>query len=206
MTHPFENFGAPGYEVPPSFPVAWASLPASAGKDAQGFPQREKSRYVDVVVPQSTGKQSAGFDVPVPAFGYDPRSHLDEAVVPEFKAPASRHPAAFPERKVQLTPPVPAVPDLDFLDVDDWTSPFDLDLDFDSVFDSWDETHLMFDPAVPLAPAASSAGHGLTAAMPPAVERSLAPAQPSSATSKETSETEEVDEFTRNRRACLERY
>ncbi|QDZ24066.1 CCT domain-containing protein [Chloropicon primus] len=131
----------------------------------------KKNKLVDVVVDSSTA-----------AYLSSPAD--EEAIVPEFKAPEPK--------QVAQPPQVPAVPtDLDFLDNMDWTSPFELDLSFDSVFDAWDDNNLAFSP--PAEPQVA----------PAAFERSP---QTSSGAETTASSDEEVDAFTRNRRACLERY
>ncbi len=211
---PFDNFAAP--------PVVdmGESLAYSAKKDSstaanQGvnkvpssFAKSEK-KYVDVVVPQTTE-----------LFGdFANQKAVDEAIVPEFNAPSSGLPSL--RDQVQLNPK-PVVPQLDFLDMDDWTSPFDLNLDFDNILFEWDSSQSVFDPlhmeygdsSVPQ-PADCSPMSEHTSL---AVEQQFNSAsmhqqhqQQSSQSSEselsEESETKvEEDEFTRNRRLCLERY
>ena len=161
------------FEVPQSRRPA---LPAAANLKMKSG-EAKKAALLDVVVPQSTDN-----------LFLDSLNGLtqDDAIIPEFKAPLPK----------QQRPQVPA---LDFLDMEDWTSPFDLDLDFGSVFDSWDESTLLFG-----APQTTGAGDRSVA---PSVARAQQPAASTVAPEQTSSEdSEDVDEFTRNRRACLERY
>ena len=188
---PIDHFGT---SFPQHNDMALSPVYAAQKLDKTLTPSSKKQDSSLVVVPQS----------PPPKFTEEvvvPSGHpKDEAIVPEFKAPRNQVPTYRQQSasaEFQLAPPALAVPDLDFLDNADWTSPFDLDLDFGSVFDSWDESHLVFGP-----PAHQQQQQAPAAAMAPVlVERRTV--EQASTTS---SESEEVDEFTRNRRACLERY
>ena len=186
---PIDHFGT---SFPQHNDMALSPVYAAQKLDKSLTPSTKKKDSSLVVVPQS----------PPPKFTEEvvvPSGIKDEAIVPEFKAPRNQVPTYRQQSasaEFQLAPPALAVPDLDFLDNADWTSPFDLDLDFGSVFDSWDESHLVFGPPAhqQQAPAAAMA--------PVLVERRSV----EQAASTTSSESEEVDEFTRNRRACLERY
>merc|ERR1712176_1276992 len=153
-------------------------------------------KLVDVLVPQSEGlnklykKQLQTAKQPV----------QDDFVVPEFKAPASPVPAAanqtyqLPEVSLR---PASAVPDLNFLDLDDWED--------QNVFNN------MTASMPPPMPRQTHAAYAPPSALAVAVD-----SEPSSDSHQSASEEEaactavetkpEEDEFTRNRRLCLERY
>jgi len=156
-----------------------------------------KANYVDVMVPQTPAK--AVFAEPAP------RRASSDAIVPEFKTPS----AAAMGHKVQLTPPAPSMPQLDFLDMDDWTSPFDLDLDFDSIMYEWDDS-VFSSMAAPApreygacSPVRSDVSERSYSESAGGVDASAAAVVEAAAS---VPEQKEEDEFTRNRRLCLERY
>lgn len=220
---PFDNFAAPpvvdmgeslAYSAKKdSSTAATAPRPAAnqgGNKVPSSFAKSEK-KYVDVVVPQTTE-----------LFGdFANQKAVDEAIVPEFNAPSSGLPSL--REQVQLNPK-PVVPQLDFLDMDDWTSPFDLNLDFDNILFEWDSSQSVFDPlhaeygdcSAPQPADCSPMSEHTSLAVEQQQQFNSASmhqqhqqqsAQSSESELSEESETKvEEDEFTRNRRLCLERY
>ena len=217
---PTDVFKAPRPMTSPANMVDW-KVPSSDEKTRKsealgGQKASAAGKYVDVVVPQAPSaaeKVRYSTTMGAPPAPYAFRREQDDAIVPEFKTQQHRSAApnaAVPElhHAFQLAPPPAAVPDLDFLDMDDWTSPFDLELSFDSIFDSWDEHHLLFNEARMM----NQTRHAVVSETSSEQSNDVASAENQSngaaqVPSQESFEvSEEVDEFTRNRRLCLQRY
>jgi len=214
---PFDTFRDPLVGIDFGYPDQYATKSQqqqNKKSSANSKPKGEK--FVDVLVPQSEGpqklsnKQQAATPV------------QDDCVVPDFKAPAPQQQTyqCMPEVGLRQAPAVPA--DLNFLDLDDWTSPFDLDLDFGNILCEW-EDQTVFGSALPDMPAAQQQRTSSHYALPQQEHSPLSlslddSSVPSSEVSEdeeasaaqqqeqEQQELEEEDEFTRNRRLCLERY
>lgn len=192
---PYDNFRAP---LVRDMSMDFGHFERTMAKmDKNSLNVKPKSeKYVDVLVPQTAPKHLGSLYEQQQA-----AQQQDDAIVPEFKAPAFKH-----QHQAKYRPaPVPVVPDLNFLDMDDWTSPFDLDLDFNSIMYEWEDQSVFNMPtheATQLAPTMASPLSEVSEESEPKTETSDSEvAEPAQEQSKP-----EEDEFTRNRRLCLERY
>jgi len=211
--NPFDTFRDPLVGMDFGYPDQYANKSQNNKNSVHSKQQTKSEKLVDVLVPQSEGlnklykKQLQTAKQPV----------QDDFVVPEFKAPASPVPAAanqtyqLPEVSLR---PASAVPDLNFLDLDDWTSPFDLDLDFENIMYEWEDQNVFNNMTASMPPPMPRQTHAAYA--PPSALAVAVDSEPSSDSHQSASEEEaactavetkpEEDEFTRNRRLCLERY
>ena len=196
----FDNFGSPLVRDTMRDFQFDASLVPSKNKSMNTKTKSEK--YVDVLVPQGTTATKPLYERKKSAYAQQ-QQQVDDAIVPEFNS-------SYPQ--VQKFRPAPVVPDFDFLDMDDWTSPFDLDLDFDSILYEWDDQTVFNMPGRDFASHGTSAHqvtsisqHQHTSSDSESKESSEAEAAPQALADHQQSKPEE-DEFTRNRRLCLERY
>jgi hypothetical protein len=213
---PFDTFRDPFVGIDFGYPDQYASKSQQQKSSVNSKPKGEK--FVDVLVPQSPGQKLYNDNKQQQQV---PRPVQDDCVVPEFKAPAAVAPQTYdcmPEVGLRQAPAVPA--DLNFLDLDDWTSPFDLGLDFENIVSEWDDQSVFGSslPDMPRQQQRPSSHYAvphqeyspLSLDSPvPSSEVSCVSAsseEEASAAQQEETQPVEEDEFTRNRRLCLERY